>query len=592
MGIFLYLAINPQYADLTWYFVLVVGGAPLVAKTFRSVLRGRFASDIIAALAIIVAIIVGEAFAGAIIVLMQSGGEALEDYGFKRASSSLKELMERAPKMARRRIGSRIDEIRVDAVKVGDILVIRHGDLIPVDGTVRSGKAYVDESALTGEPLPQAKKKGDKVMSGTVNTSGTFEILTDAISKQSQYAKIVELVEKAQKEKPHIERLADRYAVWFTPFTILISTIGYIITNRVDTVLAVLVVATPCPLIIAVPIAVIAGINKAADNGIIVKSGAAIEQVGNARTVFFDKTGTITVGQPRIGEIKSFGNNSKNAVLGNAACVEQLSAHPLAAAVVDKAKKSGIRIRTPKRFKETPSGGVEGLVDGMHVAVGSKKFIAGIAKPGPGKECEQYADSANAQGRMCLFVAFDHEVAGALSISDEMRPSVRQTLHKLKGLGVEKTIMLTGDNAANAKAISSKAGIDEFRADLLPQDKSRMVSAEMSGDKTIVMVGDGINDAPALATATVGVAMGAHGTAISSEAADVVLLTDDIVGVGRAVEIGKRMSHIAKQSIFVGLGLSICLMIVAGAGFIPPPVGAFLQEVVDVTVILNALRVK
>ena len=591
-GIILYIAGNSHAADLVWYAVLVLGGIPLIIETLKKVAGGVFSADVVATLAIIVAFLLGNAFPGAIIVMMQSSGEALERYGFKRASSSLEQLIARAPKTARRKKGKDIEEISAEAVVVGDILVIRHGDMVPVDGVVTRGMAYLDESALTGEPVPKKKKAGDNVLSGSINSSGTFEMKTLKKSSQSEYAKIVELVRKAQQEKPGIQRLADRYAVYFTPLTLIMAGAGFLLTGRFETVLAVLVVATPCPLIIAVPIAVIAGVNRAANSGIIVKSGAAIEQIGNADTVFLDKTGTITYGEPLVERIIPVGRHNSKDLLYKSACVEQLSAHPLAVALVKKARKSFGKLEAPRKFKEHPSSGVEGWVGKSHVAVGSRKFYEKITGMEFIGDYQKMVDEENEKGSLCSLIAIDGDLAGIIVLKDKLRPGIKNMLSELGDMGVQDIHMLTGDNDANARVIAEEAGLKNYETGLLPEDKERIVRQATESGKDTVMVGDGINDAPALATATVGVAMGARGTGISAEAADVVILVDDATKIGEAMKIGRRMLRIAKESILFGIGASLVLMVIAGFGYIPPAIGAVLQEVIDVTVILNALRVR
>lgn len=592
IGIFLYVTGYGGAARLAWYAVLVIGGIPLVLETLGKVSRGIFSADIIAMLAIVVALILGDAFPGAIIVMMQSSGEALERYGFRRASSSLEELMARAPKTARRKVGKNIEEIDASAVKVSDVLVIRHGDMVPVNGTVTHGLAYIDESALTGEPVPKKKGVGDTVLSGSINSSGTFEMRTAKVSSQSEYAKIVELVKDAQKQKPGIQRLADKYAVYFTPLTLIIAGVGFAITGSFQTILAVLVVATPCPLIIAVPIAVIAGVNRAANDGIIVKSGMAIEQIGNADVIFFDKTGTITYGAPLVEKIVPVSGHDTADLLYKSACVEQLSAHPLATALVKRAREKFKKLEMPKKFKEHPSSGVEGVIGRERIAIGSRKFYESSTGKKFPLEYDEVVNEANSRGSLCSFIAINGELAGIIVLKDKIRPGVKKMISELSSMGIGEAHMLTGDNITNARVIAKQAGIKNYDTGLLPADKVRIIRKTTSEGRNTVMVGDGINDAPALATATVGVAMGAHGTGISAEAADVVLLVDDVSKVSDSVKIGKRMVGIAKQSIFFGLGSSIVLMLIAGAGYIPPAIGAVLQEVIDITVILNALRVR
>lgn len=574
-----------------WYGTLLVGGAPVVVKTSRGMLRGRFAADIVAMLAIITAVITDEALAGVVIVLMQTGGEAIDDYGFKRASSSLEGLIARAPRLARRKVKGVIEELSVTEVSVGDTLVVRPGDLVPVDGDVATGNAEVDESALTGEPLSRIKAPGERLLSGSVNVGTAFEMSATRRSGESQYAKIVEMVKKAQAEKPPIQRIADRYAVWFTPTAILMAVFGLLVTGSFGSFLAVLVVATPCPLILATPLAVISGVNKAAKESIIVKSGAAIEQIGRGQVVIFDKTGTLTFGAPVIDRLVSL-NGDQSDMLKLAASAEQLSSHPVATSLAREGVERFGELYPVSGFKERPGQGVEAVADGRRVVVGSQIFVEEVLGRSFNSSSEELLEDAQKRGNLVSFIAIDGKPAGLVVFSDKLRPGVPSLVQNLRGLGVQHTVMLTGDNRVNAGTIAREAGIEKVEANLLPGQKVDAVKKLTDEYRVSIMVGDGINDAPALATATVGVAMGAHGTGISAEAADVVLLVDDVTKVGDAMAIGQRMLHIAKQSIYFGMGGSIILMVIASFGYIQPALGAVMQEVLDITVILNALRVR
>ena len=574
---------RPDIADIVWLIVLVVGGAPTVLKTIQKMLKGNFAADVVAMLAIITAVIMHEYFAGVIIVIMQSGGEALENFSLRRASSTLEKLLARAPRIAHRKEAGQIVEIEANQVGVDDVLMVRPGDLIPVDGTLLSAQADVDESALTGEPLTRSKQTGDAVLSGSVNGGNAFEMRAAKIAKESKYAQIVQLVQAAQQEKPPLQRLADRYAVWFTPITLIMCGVGWLITGNPATILSVLVVATPCPLILAVPVAVLGGINRAASAGIVVKSGTAIEQIGHVAAMVFDKTGTLTFGTPTINQVVALDGVSQNELLHIAGSVEQLSAHTLAQALTAAAQKQQA-LALPTHFQERPGFGTEGDLDGQHVVLGSPRYLkdqTGNAVP-----------AATIRAELTTYIAIDNQLAGLITFEDQIRPGVAELMQRLRALGVKRTIMLTGDSQEHAQAIGKQAGIDEIQANLLPEDKVRAVKAIMQTYPVVAMIGDGINDAPALATATIGVAMGAHGTGISAEAADIVLLVDDVTKVAYDVETGQRMLRIAKQSIYIGLGLSFSFMVIASFGLISPAIGALLQEAVDVVVILNALRAR
>lgn len=569
-------------SDAIFLGTLIVGGVPLVLQTLLGMLRGRFAADVVAMLAIITAFILGQYFAGVVIVLMQSGGEALEAYAMRRASRSLEALFARAPKIAHRLNGDQVVDVPVDAVNVGDALVIKPGDLVPVDVEVTEGSSAVDQSALTGEPAPIRAVLGTSLLSGSVNLEGVLRARALRPSAQSQYQQIVRLVERARQEKPPIQRLADRVAVWFTPLTLVMCGVAFLITGAPTAVLAVLVVATPCPLILATPVAVIAGISRAADLGVIIKNGVAIEQVGRARAVVFDKTGTLTLGQPSVAHVEAL-DGAASDVLRLAAAVEQFSSHHLGRAVAEAGRDRFASLPSVTDFQETPGRGVTARVDGHIVSVGSARYLAdqGIALDGSG-----------AGGNTAAYVAIDRVPSGKIEFADRLRHQVPALLQRLAVLGVTETVMLTGDRAAPAEAIAAQAGIRTVRANLMPGDKVTAVRELTRRHGTVVMVGDGINDAPALAAATVGIAMGAHGTAVSAEAADIVLLVDDIARVGDAMAISRRMRRIALQSIGVGLGVSFALMVIASFGHITPTAGAVMQEALDAAVILNALRVR
>jgi len=572
----------PAVAQWIFLSALAAGGAPLVTQTLVGMLRGRFAADIVAMLAIVTALLLGQYFAGVVIVLMQSGGEALERYAMGRASQSLEALLARAPKVGHRIRGEHIEEIAVDQIQVGDLLLVRPGDLIPVDGEVTDGVSAVDQSALTGEPLPIRAMQGTALMSGSVNIEGAIRIRALRAAEQSQYQQIVRLVERARREKPPIQRLADRFAVWFTPVTLVMCGVAWLMTGSPTAMLAVLVVATPCPLILATPVAVIAGISRAADLGVIVKTGAAIEQLGRARAVVFDKTGTLTLGHPTVERIHTEDGTPADELLRLAGAVEQLSSHHLGQAISDAGRRRLGRLPAATDSRETPGSGIVGLVEGRAVAVGSASFLAGRGVPVPASQAD----------RTVAFVSVDGRLAGTIEFADRLRHQVPSLMQRLAVLGVTETVMLTGDRESSAEVIAAQAGIRTVRANLLPADKVTAVKDLKQRFGTVVMVGDGINDAPALAAATVGVAMGAHGTAISAEAADVVLLVDDISRVGDAMAISRRMRRIALQSIGLGLGVSFVLMGIASFGVITPAAGAVMQEALDAAVILNALRVR
>ncbi len=582
-GLVLHLLSLAAAARGLWLVTLAACGLPLVARTVAGMLRGRFAADIVAALAIVTALVLGQYFAGVVIVLMQSGGEALERYAMGRASESLDALLARAPKVAHRLgDGGRTDDVPVDTVAVGDRLLVRPGELIPVDARVAGGRSTIDQSAVTGEPLPVPAAPGTEVLSGTMNLEGALTLTALRRSGESQYQQIVRLVETARAQKPPIQRLADRWAVWFTPLTLAICAAAWWYTRDSTVVLSVLVVATPCPLILAPPVAVIAAISRAAGMGIIVKTGAAIEQLGLAHAVVFDKTGTLTIGRPTVSAVRPVDGATAEEVLRVAAAVEQFSSHHLGQAVAALGLERFGTLPHPEEFRETPGSGAAGIVEGHAIEVGSASWLAtrGLIAPAPDPE------------QTTAYVSRDGRLVGTVEFADRLRHQVPALMQRLAVLGVTDTIMLTGDRQSAAERVATQAGIRTVRADLLPAGKVAAIEELKARYGTVLMVGDGINDAPALAAATVGLALGAHGTAAPAEAADAVLLVDDVSRVADAVAVSQRMRRIALQSIGVGVTVSLVLMIVAGLGFISPPAGAVMQEALDAAVILNALRAR
>ena len=562
---------------------LVAGGLPLVWATVRGLLRGRFAADVVAALAIVGAALLGQYFAGTIIVLMQAGGEALDEYAMRRASRSLEALLERAPRLARRRRAGHIEDVPAEAVAVGDTLVLRPGDMVPVDGTVTEGRSSVDQSALTGEPLPLAALPGVALLSGSLNLEGALTLRATHVAADSQYQQIVRLVEAARAEKAPVQRLADRFAVWFTPLTLVMCAVAFLVDHDWTSVLAVLVVATPCPLILATPVAVIAGIGRAARRGIIIRHGAAIEDVGRARVVVFDKTGTLTLGAPVVSGVRATDGLAPDEMLRLAAAAEQLSSHHLGQAITRAGLQRFGALPDATDFRETPGAGIEARVAGHTVMVGAEHWLQARGLPAPAAPDEAATAAA---------VQVDGALVGRIVFADRLRPEVPALMRALAALGIRHVVMLSGDRPRAAEAMARAAGIGEVHAGLLPGAKVERLGELRRRYGRVIMVGDGINDAPALAAASVGIAMGAHAPAAAAQAADIVLLVDDTSRVAETIAIGRRTRRIALQSIGAGLTVSALLMVIAAFGHIPPALGALAQEALDVAVILNALRAR
>jgi heavy metal translocating P-type ATPase len=543
--------------------------------------------DLIALLAIVGAVMLGEHLAAVIISLMVAGGSALEEFAQARARRELAALIGRTPRIAHRQETDRVIDVPIDAVRPDDMLVIKPGEIVPVDGLVDTEAVTLDESALTGEPLPVTRVHGDVVRSGVMNAGGPFALHATASAERSTYAAVVRLVQMAERERPPLVRLADRWALWFLLVTLALAAIAWWLAGDATRALAVLVVATPCPLILAAPVALICGVSRAARRGIIVKGPGVLERLARARTVLFDKTGTLTTGAPRVTGVETVDGFDPDDVLRRAGSLAQVSQHVVATAIVTAAHSLGLALALPRDAEEIPGGGLAGTVDGIRTLVGSAGLLdaAGIPPPAEGSTARMVAAASSA-----AWVSLDGRIAGALLLADRIRPETPRALRALRQAGITRIVMVSGDRPSSAEAVASALGLDAAHADLSPAGKIDVVRAERAAAPT-VMVGDGINDAPALAAADVGVAMGARGATAAAEAADVVLLVDRVDRVADAIAIATRARGIALQSIGVGMALSASAMIVAAFGYLPPVAGALLQEAIDVAVILNALRV-
>lgn len=555
---------------------------PLVWGMIQDLRMGTYGVDILAATAIISSVLFREYWAGMVIVFMLTGGEALEDYAETRAKAELSALLERAPTKAHVFRGRKVVDVPVSEVAVGDKILIKPGEVVPVDGAIVEGTANMDESSLTGESLPAAKTVGQDVLSGSISTDGAITIKALHSAEDSQYSQIIKLVKSAQASKAPFVRMADRYSVPFTLLAFTIALGAWALSHESIRFLQVLVVATPCPLILGAPIALISGMSRAAKHGIIIKTGSALEQLATIKTIGFDKTGTLTKGRPAVQEITTFGKHTTSSVLGLAAALEQSSGHILAKAIIHKAEAEGIKIAKAKQVTEVPGKGLEAHVKGHDVLVGRLSLMKEKNVKNPANFKASQVDGTSA------LVAIDGELAGIISFVDEIRPETKKTLTKLKQLGIKHMLMVTGDNKTTAAKIAKQLGIDQVEAEALPADKLRAVEAVPN--KPVGFVGDGVNDAPVLTASDVGIALGARGSTAASESADVVIMVDNIEQVATSVQIAKRTIFIAKQSILTGIFLSVILMFIFATGKFRPVYGAAIQEVVDVVVIFNALR--
>jgi heavy metal translocating P-type ATPase len=580
------LGVSASQVQIVWYAGLVIAGSAVVWGTVRGALRGHFAADVVATLAIVASVLVAQPVVGLVIVIMQTGGEALERYAEGRASDAVRALEAAAPRVAHRVCEGRIDDVSVDDVVPDDVLLVRPGELVPCDAVVVEGSAHVDVSMLTGEPLPITASRDTRLMSGSGILDGALTVRALAPARESQYARIVALVRSAQASKAPLQRVADRYAVWFTPVTLAVCAIAYLASGDWLRVLAVLAVATPCPLILATPVAVIGGINRAARRHIIMRHGTALERLGTATVAVFDKTGTITIGQPRVSHVIAADGRAVDCVLRLAGAVERSSGHLLARTLVDAAEATGLDLPAASDVIESPGRGVAGTVDGHRVVVGARAFVLDHVADGESAMRRLEPEAAGLRA----YVAIDGDVAGIVEYADALRSGVSDVFRDLGDMGVHRIMLLSGDHAENARSVAAAVGIVEVQGDLLPEGKVAVVRELVRSGESVVMVGDGTNDAPALSAATVGVALAGHGGGITAEAADVVILIDDLSRVAEAMRVSRRTMHIARQCIVVGLGLSAVAMVAAAMGTVAPTAGALLQEGIDLAVIVNALR--
>jgi heavy metal translocating P-type ATPase len=586
-----------EVAEGCWAAGTLIAVLPALAWVIAALRRGRAGVDLIAVLSLVGTLLVHEYLAGALISVMLAGGRALDSAAERRAARDLRALLAHAPRSARRRIGDDLAVVPLAEIAVGDLLVVGPGEVVPVDGRISGDHAngadgggsagdvaaVLDEAVLTGEPLQVERARGDPVRSGVVNAGPAFELRATATAEDSTYAGIVRLASAASAENAPVVRLADRYAAWFLPVSLVLAGVAWLASGSAVRAVAVLVVATPCPLLLAAPVAIVSGLSRASRHGVVIRTGAALENLGRATTMVMDKTGTLTAGRPTVVEIVTAPGWRTDQVLRLAASADQVSPHVLAEAIVAEARVLGLELVMPTDVVERPGVGVTATVEGRRVQVGRPdgSTDAGWARAAVGR--------ASLDNAAVVWLSVAGEPAGAVLLRDPLRRQAPRTLRRLRSAGLDRLVMLTGDRREPAQEIAIVLGLDEVRAEQTPADKVASVRAERDRAVT-VMVGDGVNDAPALAAANVGVAMGARGATASSEAADIVLTTDRLDRLADAMDIARWSRRIAVQSASVGMALSLLAMAVAAVGWLPPAAGALLQEGIDVAVIVNALR--
>ena len=571
-------------ADAAWAAGTVSATLPAIWWLIAALRQRRFGVDVIAVLSLLGTLLVGEHLAGALIPVMLTTGRTLEEAAERRATKDLRSLLQRVPKVARRRTPVGVQTVAVEDVAVGDVLVVGPGEVLPVDATIASTWAVLDESALTGESMHVELQTDQPVRSGTINAGGAIEIRATAIADDSTYAGIVRLAKEAAASTAPVVRLADRLARWFVPLTLAMAGSAWLWSGSPGRAVAVLVVATPCPLLLAAPVAIVSGLSQLARLGVIIRSGGALENLGRATTLILDKTGTVTSGRPRSSDVVAAPGWSTEDVLRLAASADQFSPHVVAQAIVAEAIDHGLSLRLPTDVVEEAGTGTSATVDGRRVTVGNHPLPAS-----PPSWAATTLSRATLDAEVVAWVDVDGELAGAILLHDPVRPEAPRTMRRLRAAGITRIILLTGDRPAPAQQVGTVLGMDDVQAAQTPTDKVERVRAERRTAGTI-MVGDGVNDAPALAAATVGIAMGARGATASSEAADIVLTTDRLDRLADAMLVARRSRRIAMQSAVTGMALSLAAMALAAVGLIPAATGALLQEAIDLAVIVNALR--
>jgi heavy metal translocating P-type ATPase len=591
VALFLHLTSLDKAKDYLLGTVLFVFSIPLWIDIVVSIYNKKFGVDLVAGLALLASVVFGEYLPGVIVLLMLSGGEALESYAIMRARKSLSELLTLMPSKAHLKTESGISDIDSEKVTVGVHLIVKAGEVVPVDGIVQEGESFVDESIMTGESMPVEKKVGSMVLAGTINTTSVIVIKVTKPLSESRLQTIIEMVRKAEEDKAPFVRLADKYSVYFTIFTILMAGLAFFISHDPIRLLAVLVVATPCPLILATPIAFMSGMSSASRKGIIVKNGAALEALDRVKTFVFDKTGTITLGVPSIHSVLTFSSLKEKEITHISSSLDQLSVHVLAKALIEHNKSQASRpLSYPDKFKETFGDGVEGEIEGNYYIFGKLSFI--------NSKGVKISDSVTAthnkelgEGIMSVYLANANEVLGAILFQDQVRPDVKNLFENLNKKGIKRMILLSGDKEVVASHIAASVGIKEYKAEFLPDQKLGFIKDLQEKDKNVVaMVGDGINDAPALMKADVGIALGSHGSTAASDSADIVIISGSVGLTYDAYLIARKSLSVAREGILIGIGLSSVCMIIALMGHLPPFMGALIQEGIDVAVILYALR--
>ena len=589
VGLVLFLLGYGEHSLLLFKYILAIGSIPFWYSLLRDIARGDFGVDIIAGVALVGTFFIGQYLAGVVVLLMLSGGQLLEVYAMSRARRELSLLLSKTPKFAHVRNGEEINEILLSEITLGMKVIVKAGEVISVDGTIIEGLTTIDESALTGESTTVKKTVGNMVYAGTENRDAVIVIEVEKLASETKYQSIVKLVQDAEKSKAPIVRMADKYSLYFTGITAVIAFVSWIISHDLVRVVSVLVVATPCPLLLAVPIAIMSGMSKASSRGIIIKDGSALERLSEVKVFFFDKTGTLTLGTPEVAKVLSFSDLDEKQIVVSASTLDDLSVHILSESLIKYAYSKNITLTIPTHFKEYIGDGVSGEIDGVEYVFGKAGLVNRLLSV-PLEKMAEVERSSKEEGTIAVFLAKKNVLLGVIFFQDVVREDAGELFKKLKQEGVEQTIIITGDTKERGEAVASVLQVTRVISACLPNDKQKHVEDLRKSGVKVAMVGDGVNDAPALASADVGIALGTHGETVTSDVADIVIVSPLIGRTYDAFLIAKKTILLAKQSIFIGIGASIVAMIFSALGYIPPLTGVILQEGIDVIVIMNALR--
>jgi Cd2+/Zn2+-exporting ATPase len=579
----------PLAADILWIASALIGGSPIFILAARGIVKGDLTAGVMVSVAMIAAVLIGEYSAAALVAFMMMFGEMLENFTMARANNALKELARLIPTEVTRLCDGREQVVPVEQVCVGDVLLVRNGERIPVDGAVTAGQAAVDQAAITGESAPVDKQAGDAVFAGTINTAGTLQIQAQKIGRDTTLGTIVKLVEEAQKTQAPVQRVANRYAQILVPITFSIAILVYLLTGQLVRSVTVLVVVCPCALVLATPTALAAAIGNAARHNAVVKSGASMEALGKVRVVAFDKTGTLTVGQPRVAEVAALDGTDANAMLTYAASAEKFSEHPLGRAIVEAATARHLLLTDPHEVEVLTGYGVRSRSDGKQVLVGNRALLSASAIPLTAAHESAIANLETA-GYTVVPVALDRQVVGLIALADTIRPEAVEAMAALKAAGLEKTVMISGDNPATVAAVATQLGVDEHHAQVLPQQKLDLIRQLQASGRSVAYVGDGVNDAPALATADVGIAMGAAGADVAIETAHVALMTDDVRKLPHLLQLSRETLRTIRASVIFSMSMNLLSLILSTFGIIGPAVGAMMHELSALPVLAYSAR--